>query len=68
MSGTEHQPIEYRWARGDLWQVARFAAELLSRPLARWSRRAIRRTGAKAEAPLVPMVFLVGGDPERLWF
>ena len=58
--------IEYRWARGDYGKLPAFAAELLSRPLA-----LLVAAGdpaalvAKAAASSVPLVFLVGGDPER---
>ena len=56
--------IEYRWAKGDYGQLPSFAADLLSRPIA-----LIVAAGdpaalaAKAAAPSVPIVFLVGGDP-----
>jgi putative tryptophan/tyrosine transport system substrate-binding protein len=59
--------IDYRWARGDYGKLPAFAAELLSRPLvllvAAGDPAAL---AAKAAAPSVPLVFLVGGDPERL--
>ena len=59
--------IEYRWAGGDRWQAAGiYSRKLLSRPLALlvaagmiWPHRRLRRR------PSVPLVFLVGGDPER---
>lgn len=56
--------IEYRWAKGDYGKLPAFAADLLSRPLA-----LIVAAGdpaalaAKAAAPSIPLVFLVGGDP-----
>jgi putative ABC transport system substrate-binding protein len=56
--------IEYRWAKGDYSQLPSFAADLRGRPLA-----LIVAAGdpaalaAKAAAPSVPLVFLVGGDP-----
>jgi len=58
--------IEYRWAKGDYSQLPAFTADLLSRPLA-----LIVTAGdpaalaAKAAAPSIPIVFLVGGDPVR---
>jgi putative ABC transport system substrate-binding protein len=56
--------IEYRWAQGDYSKLPGFTAELLSKPLA-----LIVAAGdpaalaAKAAAPSIPVVFLVGGDP-----
>jgi putative tryptophan/tyrosine transport system substrate-binding protein len=59
--------IEYRWARGDYGKLPAFAAELLSRPLALLVAAGDPAAlAAKAAAPSVPLVFLVGGDPERL--
>jgi putative ABC transport system substrate-binding protein len=58
--------IEYRWAKGDYSKLPAFAAELVGQPLA-----LIVAAGdpaalaAKAAAPSVPFVFLVGGDPVR---
>jgi putative tryptophan/tyrosine transport system substrate-binding protein len=58
--------IEYRWARGDYGKLPAFAAELLSRPLALLVAAGDPAAlAAKAAAPSVPLVFLVGGDPER---
>jgi putative tryptophan/tyrosine transport system substrate-binding protein len=59
--------IDYRWARGDYDKLPAFAAELLSRPLALLVAAGDPAAlAAKAAAPSVPLVFLVGGDPERL--
>jgi putative ABC transport system substrate-binding protein len=59
--------IEYRWASGDYGKLPAFAAELLSRPLALLVAAGDPAAlAAKAAAPSVPLVFLVGGDPERL--
>jgi putative ABC transport system substrate-binding protein len=58
--------IEYRWAKGDYSQLPAFAADLLGRPLA-----LIVAAGdpaaraAKAAGPQIPLVFVVGEDPER---
>jgi putative ABC transport system substrate-binding protein len=61
--------IEYRWARGDYGKLPAFAAELLSRPLALLVAAGDPAAlAAKAAAPSVPLVFLVGGDPERRAF
>ena len=58
---------EYRWARGDYGKLPAFAAELLSRPLALLVAAGDPAALAvKAAAPSVPLVFLVGGDPEHL--
>jgi putative tryptophan/tyrosine transport system substrate-binding protein len=58
--------IEYRWARGDYGKLPAFATELLSRPLALLVAAGDPAAlAAKAAAPTVPLVFLVGGDPER---
>jgi putative tryptophan/tyrosine transport system substrate-binding protein len=58
--------IEYRWARGDYGKLPAFAAELLSHPLALLVAAGDPAAlAAKAAAPSVPLVFLVGGDPER---
>ncbi len=58
--------IEYRWARGDYGKLPAFAAELLSRPLALLVAAGDPAAlAAKAATPSVPLVFLVGGDPER---
>jgi putative tryptophan/tyrosine transport system substrate-binding protein len=59
--------IEYRWAKGDYGKLPAFAAELLSRPLALLVAAGDPAAlAAKGAAPSVPLVFLVGGDPERL--
>jgi putative ABC transport system substrate-binding protein len=59
--------IEYRWAKGDYGKLPAFAAELLSRPLALLVAAGDPAALAvKAAAPSVPLVFLVGGDPEHL--
>jgi putative tryptophan/tyrosine transport system substrate-binding protein len=59
--------IEYRWARGDYGKLPAFAAELLSRPIALLVAAGDPAAlAAKAGAPKVPLVFLVGGDPVRL--
>jgi putative tryptophan/tyrosine transport system substrate-binding protein len=59
--------IEYRWASGDYGKLPAFAAELLSRPLALLVAAGDPAAlAAKAAASAVPLVFLVGGDPERL--
>jgi putative ABC transport system substrate-binding protein len=59
--------IEYRWASGDYAKLPALAAELLSRPLALLVAAGDPAAlAAKAAAPSVPLVFLVGGDPERL--
>jgi putative ABC transport system substrate-binding protein len=58
--------IEYRWARGDYGKLPAFAAELLSRPLVLLVAAGDPAAqAAKAAAPSVPLIFLVGGDPER---
>jgi putative tryptophan/tyrosine transport system substrate-binding protein len=58
--------IEYRWAGGDYGKLPAFAAELLSRPLALLVAAGDPAAlPAKAAASSVPLVFLVGGDPER---
>jgi putative tryptophan/tyrosine transport system substrate-binding protein len=58
--------IEYRWARGDYGKLPGFAADLLSRPLALLVAAGDPAAlAAKAAAPSVPLVFVVGGDPER---
>src|SRR5258707_7414210 len=59
--------IEYRWARGDYGKLPAFAAELLSRPLALLVAAGDPAAlAAQAPAPPVPLVFLLGGHPERL--
>jgi putative tryptophan/tyrosine transport system substrate-binding protein len=59
--------IEYRWASGDYGKLPAFTAELLSRPLALLVAAGDPAAlAAKAAAPSVPLVFLVGGDPEGL--
>jgi putative tryptophan/tyrosine transport system substrate-binding protein len=59
--------IDYRWARGDYGKLPTFAADLLSSPLALLVAAGDPAAlAAKAAAPSVPLVFLVGGDPERL--
>lgn len=56
--------IEYRWAKGDYGQLPSFVADLLSRPLALIvSAGDPAALAAKAVAPSLPVVFLVGGDP-----
>ncbi len=56
--------IEYRWAKGDYSKLPSFAAELLSQPLALMVAAGDPAAlAAKAAAPSVPIVFLVGGDP-----
>lgn len=59
--------MEYRWANGDYGKLPSFAADLLSRPIgllvAAGDPAAL---AAKAGAPTIPLVFLVGGDPVRL--
>jgi putative ABC transport system substrate-binding protein len=58
--------IEYRWASGDYGKLPAFTAELLSRPLALLVAAGDPAAlAAKAAAPSIPLVFLVGGDPER---
>jgi len=58
--------IEYRWAQGDYSKLPAFAADLLSRPLALMVAAGDPAAlAAKAAAPSVPIVFLVGGDPVR---
>ena len=59
--------IEYRWGRGNARQVANFAAELVSRPVA-----LIVALGALAPAraarratSTIPIVFAYGGDPVK---
>src|SRR6266403_2206196 len=58
--------IEYRWARGDYGKLPAFAAELLSLLALLVAAGDPAALAAKAAAPSVPLVFLVGGDPERL--
>jgi putative ABC transport system substrate-binding protein len=56
--------IEYRWAKGDYGKLPSFAADLLSRPLALLVAAGDPAAlAAKAAAPAIPFVFLVGGDP-----
>jgi putative ABC transport system substrate-binding protein len=56
--------IEYRWAQGDYSKLPGFAAELNSKPLALMVAAGDPAAlAAKAAAPSVPIVFLVGGDP-----
>jgi len=56
--------IEYRWAQGDYSKLPAFAAELLSRPLALMVTAGDPAAlAAKAAAPSIPIVFVVGGDP-----
>ena len=56
--------IEYRWAKGDYGQLASFAADLRSKPLAVMVAAGDPAAlAAKAAATSVPIVFLVGGDP-----
>jgi putative ABC transport system substrate-binding protein len=56
--------IEYRWAKGDYGKLPGFAAELLSKPLALMVAAGDPAAlAAKAAAPSIPIVFLVGGDP-----
>src|ERR1043165_54986 len=56
--------IEYRWAAGDYTRLPSFTADLLSRPLALLVAAGDPAAlAAKAAAPAVPVVFLVGGDP-----
>jgi putative ABC transport system substrate-binding protein len=58
--------IEYRWASGDYGKLPAFAADLLSRHLALLVAAGDPAAlAAKAAASSVPLVFLVGGDPER---
>lgn len=60
--------IEYRWAKGDYGKLPAFAAELLSRPLvllvAAGDPAALAAKAALADKA-IPLVFLVGGDPQR---
>src|ERR1700741_2591378 len=56
--------IEYRWAQGAYSKLAGFTAELTSKPLALMVAAGDPAAlAAKAAAPSVPIVFLVGGDP-----
>jgi putative tryptophan/tyrosine transport system substrate-binding protein len=56
--------IEYRWAQGDYSKLPGFAAELKSKPLSLMVTAGDPAAlAAKAAAPSVPIVFLVGGDP-----
>jgi putative ABC transport system substrate-binding protein len=56
--------IEYRWAQGDYSKLPGFAAELLGKPLALMVAAGDPAAlAAKAAAPSIPIVFLVGGDP-----
>ncbi len=58
--------IEYRWAKGDYGKLPGFTAELLSKPLALMVAAGDPAAlAAKAAAPAIPIVFLVGGDPVR---
>ena len=58
--------VEYRWAEGDYGRLQPFVADLLSRPLS-----AIVAAGdpaahaARSSNPVVPIVFVVSGDPVR---
>jgi putative ABC transport system substrate-binding protein len=56
--------IEYRWAQGDYSKLPAFAADLLSQRLALMVAAGDPAAlAAKAAAPSIPIVFLVGGDP-----
>jgi putative tryptophan/tyrosine transport system substrate-binding protein len=59
--------IEYRWGRGNSRQVADFAAELVSRPVAlivAFGAVAPARA-AKRASSTIPIVFSYGGDPVK---
>src|ERR1700754_3276669 len=56
--------IEYRWAQGDYSKLPGFTAELLGKPLALMVAAGDPAAlAARAAAPSIPIVFLVGGDP-----
>jgi putative ABC transport system substrate-binding protein len=60
--------IEYRWAKGDYSRLPSYAADLLGRPLALIVAAGDPAALAvKAAGSPIPMVFLVGQDPVRIW-
>ena len=60
--------IEYRWAQGDYNRLPALVADLIQRKVAVIVTGATPVTrAAKAASTTVPIVFVIGADPDQGW-